>query len=343
MFVRPFALSLVAITLSSCTLEHASVTPELQPAIGTASPADVWRTGPGAIACEARCPSEAELRVASPTSEADRVLNAALSEELRLFHSSVGRYACGDDALYVGRVAAREEAPSTYPEGGDDALYDDDEILEGDVLASLHVVQPPPWNGEARLRVLSPSQRKQIEINQNPQDPLRVTYFSSITPYGEQTPANTPWCRDCAPLFEEMPHSLALDVVGELSSEHTIEVRGRLEQLAPEQITFAQVRAIHEVDPRSLAEIDAFERRDDGLLVRRVENVLTEATPIPAGTAWEACDRTTRYALTWGVQEMCAADYDVEAFEVLEQQTCCRRRGECPPERCACDFIEECF
>ncbi len=278
-----------------------------------------------------------DFQIASPASEADRVFNAVLDEHLGQLYGRIGKYACSEDAVYEGSFDARDDVGEAY---GNEPY--ESNRMSGPVVGSVHVEWPPPWNGSAKLTLISTEQSKHLVLEQDPERPER-TEGTNVADFSDSHLYNRAGCYDCAPPIADIPELFAVDglVATGITVKWTLTASGSLSLVPAELVSVAHLSAIGSRSPATREFFSTLET-DGTRRSKTVSDTFIEYVDVLAAR-WDSCSMETEYQIDQHFEASCPADYGVGNLRILSQQTCCTETLDCPPDRSGCNTNTECF
>lgn len=302
---------------------------------------------PGASAEDAAAPAQAQCWnpnedwrgvVEPPRTDADRLMKAAITNELERLHRAVGLYGRGERPIYTGRLAAQDNF-------GQNGGATRDGSFRGDVWAVLLTDTARAGRAPAEglpLVIVNEAAERKVWVYQKTKDP-EVTSISPVTDWTTNA-GSLGQCRGCV-----VPIASAPDAIGftELVAtqpfarfEGKVTLDGRLVRVPPARITLAQVTRAHHFDPNGEeAAMKELSPPTDGEVRRRVHGKAS----IPADDARSRapaghtdCTRTAEYDAEQWIDVTCLGRYGVRAvsFGPTKTRCCVPYQGHDQPPPC---------
>ena len=241
----------------------------------------------------------------------DAARRAATQAELDWLEHEIGRFASGDEAVFLGQMTVTERDKYGVT------------VLEGMVLASLSRASP------AVLTVVFPKTGKWLRLTQTQFDPIETEVTRLRKP--RSTGGVHARCRNCMPPLTEFgtnPIPLSLAAKGELldvkRSEFGVELSGYLERISTKELDLKRILALRpDLASWIRRPVAKFEAKPNEFL-RDVDAVLRQPAPAPGGDEERlTCAFETRYSAQHYVSRKDPARFGVRDLKLGDTVLCC--------------------
>jgi hypothetical protein len=287
-------------------------------ATGGADGAGVGGGGGGAGGASPACtaPTEKDLHISSPTSEADNLFNEVLPSHLDRLHRAIGRFASGEAKILKGTVDVIDHRSALV--GQEDQLIDSTSALASLAQEEEFVVSSPQG---MVLQLFDPASRQMLSILQTGGGDSASVW--SVGPYYSGG-GLTASCSNCLTNLGTVSDALNVDftALGKYQdSEETemrIDVGADLRVIAPAELTMDDILVVNSTSDSPLLRLQA-PVLEGNTYVFQLEAKVSTSRP----TDDPNCEERVEYQVEWTVNADCLLDYGLRNFVMSKASIYC--------------------